>query len=357
MLTVHSGAGPARVLADPHPGAEEGVWFDLLDGTEAERRLAGRLTGLRVPGRAEIAEIETSSRLQREGDTLHLSTPIVARPDDGAAPVVTPLGLVLSPRHLLTVRHSPIGAFDAFAGRLEAGLADAAAPPDTASPGAAASPEAAGASSGVAPGELARPLTSIDVFLGLMEAMVDRAADALEQVGAELNALSHAIFHAEHRSGRGGRSDAVLRGVLRRIGRAGDLVSHLRDSLLGLGRIAAYVAEAHVPWGPADLPARCASVRADIASLADYDAQLTGKVQFLLDATLGFLNIEQNNGIKVLTVVSLVGIPPTLIASIYGMNFKDMPELNWTYGYPCALALIALSVAGPLALFRWRGWL
>ena len=338
MLTVHPGAAPARVLADSPLDPVEGVWFDLLDATEAERALAGRLTGLRVPPREETAQIEASSRLQREGDTLYLSTPIVARRDDGATPVVTPLGLVLSPRHLLTVRYSALSSFESFARRLASGLPDADAP-------------------GVASGAPARAPSSTDVFLGLMEAMVDRAADILEHVGAELNTLSQVIFHAEHRSGRGGRSDAVLRTVLRRIGRAGDLVSHLRDSLLGLGRITAYVAEAHLPWSPPDLHGRCASVRADIASLSDYDAQLTGKVQFLLDATLGFLNIEQNNGIKVLTVVSLVGIPPTLIASIYGMNFKAMPELDWAYGYPYALCLIVLSVVGPLALFRWRGWL
>jgi magnesium transporter len=229
MLTVHPGAAPARALADPHPGTAEGVWFDLLDGTDAERALAGRLTGLRVPAREEIAEIEASSRLQREGDTLYLSTPIVARPDDGTPPVVTPLGLVLSPRHLLTVRYSRLSAFDSFASRLAAG------PPDAAAHGTPAS----GAPAGIP--------ASTDVFLGLMEAMVDRAADILEHVGAELDTLSQTIFRAERRPGRGARSDATLRRVLRQIGRAGDLVSHLRDSLLGLGRIAAYVAEAHAP--------------------------------------------------------------------------------------------------------------
>jgi len=345
MLSVHPGGAPARVLSDAPGGPAQGVWIDLLDATIAERALAARLTGLRVPAREEIAEIEASSRLQREGDTLYLSTSIVARPDDGGPMLVTPLGLVLSPRHLLSVRYSRLGAFDSFARTLSAGPPDPASPvPATRGP-----PSSTPLSS--------TPFSSSDAFVGLMEAMVDRAADILEHAGAELDVLSQSIFHAEHRSGRGGRSDATLRGVLRRIGRAGDLVSHLRDSLLGLGRIAAYVAEAHLPWMPPDLHARCASVRADIASLADHDAQLTGKVQFLLDATLGFLNIEQNNGIKVLTVVSLVGVPPTLIASIYGMNFKDMPELNWAYGYSYALALIVLSIAGPLALFRWRGWL
>ena len=340
MLSVHPGGAPARVLSDAPGGPVQGVWIDLLDATDAERALAARLTGLRVPAREEIAEIEASSRLQREGDTLYLSTSIVARPDDGGPMRVTPLGLVLSPQHLLSVRYSRLGAFDSFARTLSS------RPPEPASP----APATPGPPSGTS-------LSSSDAFVGLMEAMVDRAADVLEHAGAELDTLSATIFHAESRPGRGGRSDTTLRGVLRRIGRAGDLVSHLRDSLLGLGRIAAYVADAHLPWTPPDLHARCASVRADIASLSDYDAQLTGKVQFLLDATLGFLNIEQNNGIKVLTVVSLVGIPPTLIASIYGMNFKDMPELNWAYGSPYALALIALSIAGPLALFRWRGWL
>ncbi len=329
MLTAHPGNGPARILSDPHcVDAQGAIWLDLLDATEAERALAERISGLRVPSRDEISAIEASSRLQRDGDILTLSTTLVARPD-GLVPRATPLALVLSPRLLLTVRYSQHPAFDAFSARLAAGLPD----DEDDAPGSAA------------------------VFLGLMEALVDRAADVLEHVGGELAGLSHRIFHAEIRPGRGGRSDAALRDVLRRIGRAGDLVSQLRDALLGLGRVTAFADEADAAWMPRRLHARCASLRADIASLNDYDAQLTGKVQFLLDATLGFLNIEQNNGIKVLTVVSLVGIPPTLIASIYGMNFKDMPELNWTYGYPYALGLIALGIVAPLALFRWRGWL
>ena len=347
MLTVHPSGAPARVLADPQHAPAHAVWLDLLDGTEAEQALAAQVTGRRVPAREEIAEIEASSRLQREGDTLYVSTSIIARPDNGAPLLVTPLGLVLSPHHLLTVRYSRLAAFDGFARALAAGLPDQdAVAHDLAHPDPATPDTASNAAT-----------SSTDAFLGLLEAMVDRAADILEQAGAELDTLSATIFHAESRPGRGGRSDASLRAVLRRIGQAGDLVSHLRDSLLGIGRIATYVAESRLPWMPSDVHGRCASVRADIASLADHDAQLTTKVQFLLDATLGFLNIEQNNGIKVLTVVSLIGIPPTLIASIYGMNFKNMPELDWTYGYPYALCLIVLSVVGPLAVFRWRGWL
>jgi magnesium transporter len=98
-------------------------------------------------------------------------------------------------------------------------------------------------------------------------------------------------------------------------------------------------------------------VRQDVASLSDYDAHLVNKVQLLLDATLGLINIEQNNIIKVLTVVSVVGVPPTLVASMYGMNFKHMPELDWAWGYPYGLALIVISAVGPLLWFKLRGWL
>src|SRR5205823_1309505 len=109
-------------------------------------------------------------------------------------------------------------------------------------------------------------------------------------------------------------------------------------------------------WIPAELGARFTTLQQDIASLTDYDAQLANKVQFLLDAVLGFINIAQNNIIKVLTVVSVVGVPPTLVASIYGMNFKSIPELDWAWGYEYGLAMIGLSAVLPLLWFKWRGW-
>jgi magnesium transporter len=109
-------------------------------------------------------------------------------------------------------------------------------------------------------------------------------------------------------------------------------------------------------WLPADVKQRLETVRQDVASLSDYDAHLTNKVQLLLDATLGMINIEQNNIIKVLAIVSVVGIPPTLVASMYGMNFKNMPELDWAWGYPYGLAVIAISAILPVLWFKWRGW-
>ncbi len=324
MLTAHYDDGQVRQIAEgPNAAGQavDAVWLDLLEASEAERAVAERAFELRVPARDEIVEIESSSRLRSEDEVLYLSTPMIWRRDRTLG--LSPLGFVLSEERLITVRYADSLAFDAVS--------------------ATTAPK----------GET---VTAVSAFAALLEAMVDRIADGLELIGAELASLSQQVFAVEDAPQRGSGNDQKLRGLLGRIGRAGDHVQQLRDVLLGLGRIAAYVPDAGA-WLPPTVVARLRTLQRDIASLNDHDAQLTGKVQFLLDATLGFINIEQNNGIKVLTVVSLVGIPPTLIASIYGMNFKTMPELNWAYGYEYGLALIFLSMALPLLFFWRKGWL
>jgi len=150
--------------------------------------------------------------------------------------------------------------------------------------------------------------------------------------------------------------EANLRNSLRQLGHSGDLVSKIRDSTLGVARILPYVITNGAGWIPAEVRLRLDVVSHDVSSLSDYDAHLANKVQFLLDTTLGLINIEQNNIIKVLTIVSVVGVPPTLVAGIYGMNFHVMPELDWTWGYPYGLGMIVLSTIIPLIWFRWRGW-
>jgi magnesium transporter len=200
-----------------------------------------------------------------------------------------------------------------------------------------------------------------EAFAGLMGAIVDRLADVLEQIAAELDAVSHHLFHSAPIEGgelrRPAKQDADLRRMLRQIGANGDLASKIRDSLLGLGRIAPYVATLGAAWFADPVKAQIETLQHDIASLSDYDVHLINKVQLLLDATLGLINIEQNNIIKVLTIVSVVGVPPTLVASMYGMNFKGMPELDWAWGYPYGLALIAASAIMPILWFKLRGWL
>ena len=301
---------------------EDAVWIDLLGGTDVERKEVETATGLRLPTKDDIEEIETTSRVYLEDGALYVSTPILTG-NDCAKDLVTALGFVVTPRRLVTIRFSELPSFQ----ELNATYARIKAP------------------------------SAAETFLRLLEIIVDHTADALERAGAELEGVSHAAFRSESTQRRQARVSAELRAALRKLGRMSDGISHLRDSLLGLGRIAAFV---HETAGDVDLhltPARLNAIRVDITSLNDYQGHLTNKVQFLLDATLGFISIQQNEIVKTLTVVSVVGVPPVLIAGIYGMNFRVMPELNWHLGYPFALGLIVVSGLIPLALFKWRGWM
>ena len=305
----------------------ETVWIDLLRPGADEIAFVERTVGLEVPGVEALSEIESSSRLRSKEGVLYLSMPLTYRA--GAdLPRATPVGFVLTAERLITVRFEELTSFTSFAGH-----------------------------------ELAsetRPLSSAAVFAGLMDAIADRIADVLENIAAELDTLSHRLFRSPATEPIGrrppARETADLRIILRRIGHSGDLASKIRDSLLGIGRIVPYVAGV-ADWLPPEVKPRLDTLRQDVLSLSDYDAHIVNKVQLLLDATLGLINIEQNNIIKVLTIVSVVGIPPTLVASMYGMNFKDMPELDWSWGYPYGLALIALSAVLPLLWFKWRGWI
>jgi magnesium transporter len=330
MLRAASGLSPATTIDGTTHAAALGdaVWIDLIDPTETERAEVERVTGLRVPAAAEIAEIESSSRLVERDGVMTLSTPMVSRgTDEGLR--VSPLGFVVSRDRLLTLRYGGSRVFDNFA----ADWRRADHPADAAGCG------------GMQP------------FLGLMEAMVDRLADVLEKTGADLETLSGRVFAVSASDSSGRRRDAFLRGALTEVGRTGTLISHVRDGLLGLVRIVRFVRETAAGWLRETETSRLKVLDSDVASLNDYDTQLTNKVQFLLDAIMGFISIEQNNIFKVLTVVSIVGIPPTFIASLYGMNFKDMPELGWQYGYYYALALIAVSILVPVVWFRRKGWL
>lgn len=305
---------------------EDAVWFDLERPSEGERAEVARATGLRVPDRHEIGEIESSSRLATVEGVLYLSTPMTSRAADGTLST-EPVGFVVAPDRLLTIRFSPSTVFDQVAEHWRG-------------------ERAAGTVTGLVP------------FLVLLEALVDRLADVLEQIGGELDTLSAELFtRGADTRGSSRRRDQFLQATLAETGRKGGRLSQLRDALLGISRIVRYVPETGADWLDEAGCHRLATLERDVVSLSDYDVQLAGKVQFLLDATLGFISIEQNNTIKVLTVVSIVGIPPTFVASLYGMNFKNMPELNWSFGYQYALCLIAASIVVPLVLFWRRGWL
>jgi magnesium transporter len=315
-------------LADGEDAASEGalkaVWLDLLDPSPAEAAAVEAILGAPMPSRDSLVEIETSSRLRRLGEVLFMSTPSAMRRPEGAL-AAAPVGFVLSPQRLVTVRYAPLPAFDAVVSKFEAG-------------------------SGA-------PSTGLEVFTELCEAIVGRVADLMERLAEELNALSVAAFHADDTRGRhAARANRLLRIQLRQVGRLGDRLSEVRDALLGLGRVVAFTDQFTCDWCGGELKPRLASLRQDIHALNDYDEQLSNKVQFVLDALVGLIGIAQNDVFKVLTIVSIVGIPPTLMAGVYGMNFKNMPEYNWAFGYQYGWAVIILSAIIPLVWFKVKGW-
>ena len=328
MLLLHSRNGDVCRTPDDLGGSAlpaalppDIVWIDLLKPSAEEVAFVERATGVELPGFEALSEIESSSRLRAIHGALYLSAPLVYRADSDD-PQATPVGFILTEDHFITVRFETPTAFTIAA-------------------------------------EAAYP-TPHDAFAGVLEAIVDRIADLLEHISGELDTVSRRLF----RSGpveagtnrRPSRAQADLRVILRGIGRSGDLGSKLRDTLLAIGRIAPYVAHNCSAWLRPEDASRLQTLQQDLHSLNEYDQHLTDKLQMLLDATLGMINIDQNNIIKVLTIVSVVGVPPTLVASMYGMNFHNMPELDWAWGYPYGLALIALSAITPLLWFRWRGW-
>jgi len=304
-----------------YPKSGAPVWVDLHNPTPQEIDEACAICGLRIPTREQLDEIESSSRLQSNGDTLMLSVPITPyHPDQD--PVSAPIGFVLTPKLLVTVRFDELHTFHKVGERL-------LATPEVRSSG--------------------------EIFIEIVEAIVDYDADKLELIKADTRTVSRSVFHARPRRNVA-RKSAVLRDTLVKLGDMGERLSEIRETLLAMQRAIPFVVDRGQSFIGDGGVARLKVALADIQSLNDFETHLTDKVQFLLDATLGFINNEQNDMFKVLTIASVVGIPPVFIAGVYGMNFHDMPELSWTHGYAFGWAVIIVSTVIPIAWFKRRGW-
>lgn len=328
MLALYRSDGAAAPASDLSASAlpPEIVWLDLVDPSPEEAAFVERTTQLQPPTLEDLSEIEASSRIYIENGALFMSAPLAHRGDNNAL-LATPAGFILTPERLVTIRFKPLVAFETFVRTLTRGDAPYK--------------------------------TSAAIFAGLIDAIVDRLADVLELIAADLDQLSHRLFRlspATAKASKPSREQDYLRQALQRVGSAGDASSQIRDALLGIARIVPFVAIHGADWVGAEVKVELETLRHDVGSLSDYDGHLLNKVQLLLDATLGLINVEQNNIIKVLTIVTVVGVPPTLIASMYGMNFHNMPEYDWAWGYPYGLTLIFLSTVLPLIWFKMRGW-
>jgi len=300
----------------------DAVWVDLIDPSEAERSAFERAFGLPVPTEAELIEIETTSRLRTFKDALYLTAPLIFA-SEGEPWIPAPSGFVLSKRILLTVRFAKSAAFDTVANELTAELFDP-------------------------------PLA----FVRLLEVLVDRMADLLEATSRDLDDASHLIFRPDGMAqSRLSRETAMLRRLMIRTGRTSERMARIQYTLVCLDRMAKFAIDRGREWIAPELAARLQRVSSDIASLTQFADGLINRVQLLQDAASGIINIDQNDVMKVLTIASVVGIPPVLVVGIYGMNFKDMPELTWSWGYPYALAMVVITALLPLIWFKWKDWI
>jgi magnesium transporter len=300
---------------------ESAVWFDLVNPNLQEDKIVERQVGIAVPTREEMQEIEVTSRLYVENGARYMTATLMCQSDTDA-PKTTPVTFILSGHRLITVRYDEPRPFMIVGTKL------ARVCPPT--------------------------VTGESVLMDLLDAVIDRAADILERIGAEVDQVSHDIFEPEGRADR----TRSYNEILKMIGKKGDLASKVRESLVSIGRLLLYLAnEADSMRWAKEPRAQLRGMQRDVHSLSDHAAYLSNKIQFLLDAMLGVVTIEQNNVIKIFSVAAVALMPPTLIASIYGMNFKQMPELDWQYGYPLAIFLMIFAAALPYLFFKWKKWL
>jgi magnesium transporter len=322
--------------ADPAMLPADALWIDLMAPTPEEEAGVERLLGVGIPTREEMTEIEESARLYEERGALVMTAVVVTGVSEHRRPATAEVTFVLTPKMLVTVRYADPLPFRTFAAKCER------------------QPEAHD--------------TSDLVFLSLVENVVNRLADVLEAITRDLDTLSGEIFadgdaneHLETGPPTKGRArrrpPTDLQAVVKRLGRANALLVKLRESLLSVGRLLAYYRHGAGDRLRNGTQTLLQTLDRDARSLADYDAQLSAQVAFLLEATLGLVGAEQNRIIKVFSVAAVLFLPPTLVGTVYGMNFEHMPELGWTFGYPLALALMVASAVAPYYWFKHKGWL
>ena len=324
MLSVFVPHGSSLERAPVEAGSpppEATVWVDMVSPTALEDKLVEKFLGIAVPTREEMQEIEVSSRLYTENGARYMTATLMCQ-SDTAAPKTTPVTFILSSHRLCTVRYDDPRPFAIVEHKLSR----------------------------------ACPLkvSGESVLMDLLDAVIDRSADILERVAAEVDQVSHSIFEPDDEASPPSYND-----VLKALGRKGDLTSKVRESQVSVGRLLSYLAnEAEGMRWAKDVRLQLQSMQRDVTSLSDHATFLSNKITFLLDAMLGVVNIQQNAIIKIFSIAAVVFMPPTLVASIYGMNFhKGMIELEWDYGYPFALTLIVLAAVLPILFFKWKKWL
>ena len=305
--------------------AGSAVWYNLTDPTKAEDDFVEQCLGIDIPTRAEMDDIEPSARLYNEDGAEFMTITALVNTDTDE-PIKTPITFVLRNNQLVTVRYADPKPFRLFE-RL-----------------------------------VTRPTNNVytsgeKVMLGLIEAIIDRLAQLLETTGDEIDQISREVFGNKARKPT--RKTRDLETLIERIGKKGDILTLARESLVSIARLSSFHQSAETINAKLarDMRQELKVLQRDAAALSDHAAFLNAKINFLLDATLGLINLEQNQIIKIFSVAAVVFLPPTLVASVYGMNFDLMPELHISFGYPLALILMVISAVLPFWFFKRRGWL
>ena len=318
LFAYRENAGHLEPLAPGEP-IEAALWIDLYRPLPAQAEAVHAL-GVEVPTLDDMEEIEISSRLYRENGNDYM-TVVLPGLSETKVPISGPVTFILSAARVVTVRHHAPRPFETYPTRA-----------DKVGPGC---------------------FSSERVFLGLIEEIIGRLADLLEATGKALDAVTQNVY----RDG-GKADDKMLLGSLRKVGREGDLVGRVRLSLLTIERALSFFSLSIVERKGTDgLRSAMKALTRDIQALEIHADFLSSRVAMASDATLGMINLSQNATVKIVSVVAVVFLPPTVIASAYGMNFADMPELQWAWGYPMALGLMLASAVGTYLFFKWKHWL
>lgn len=294
------------------------VWIDLLSPSKTEEKLLEEQLGFSIPTRADMIEIELSSRLYSENDNYFMTVTMIAH-SDTSNEILDPVTFVITKHQLITVRYVEPQSFKLFNIQAEKLAVDHRDP--------------------------------VFLLIAILDASVEKLADTLELVGHRLDSYSQSIFN---RGGQAEKND--YQQLMQQMGSIADLNTKARESLVTFGRLLTFFSPTIDPKTGKEKWKHLNSIAADIVSLSDHASFLSTKINFLLDATLGMVNIDQNNVIKILSVAAVIFLPPTLIASIYGMNFQSMPELSWKYGYWFTIGLMFLSTWLPYKYFKYRKW-
>jgi magnesium transporter len=319
MLHAYRVTGSRLEPLPPGAPLSAAGWVDLLTPLPGENEAAQAL-GIEVPTLEDMEEIEISNRLYREAGTDYMTVVLPGRNLDGDS-ISAPVTFILTPQQMFTVRHHHLRPFETYPTRADK----------------------------VGPG-----CTDPDrLFLSLVEEIIGRLADHLEGAGKALDQVAREVY------AEGGSADgAALQSALRRTGREGEAISRVRLALLTMERMLSYFGQTlHEAYRGESLRPLVKGLTRDLQALEVHADFLSARVGLASDATLGMINLSQNQTIKIVSVVAAVFLPPTLIASVYGMNFDVMPEIHWTWGYPMAVGLMLAAAAGTFLFFRWKKWL